>query len=280
MQVTTRTIIGVSNCKFFIDKIHRTTPINQQIEYIRPTDSVRSTEIGKIGEMKHPRKLSSRDSLNAVILDVRVHSGKYCNVKIYENGKFHITGAKTVEQAEFAIIYIFRNIRRDTYEILPIMLPDNEIEQKRSAPVIPTEIKIYFKTVMKNVNFKIGFSIQRDKLSEYFRLHTDFTPSFESSINTGVTLKFKMKDDNEANTTTITLFPSNGFTGFFEDQEDNSKFDLNFGKKEKFHSFRVFRSGKVILSSRGKEMQEIYELFMGIVLGNRELFEEKEDQIS
>ena len=223
--------------------------------------------------MEHGSRLSSRDSLNAVIIDVKLYNNKYCNVKIYENGKFHITGAKTEDQAELAIVYIFRNINRDTYEILPLpseegFLPNNET------------IKVYFKTVMKNVNFKIGFSIQRDKLSEYFRAHTDFIPSFESSINTGVTLKYEMKDDNEATTTTITLTPVNGFSVYIENHEENDKFDLNFGKKSKWHSVRVFRSGKTIMSSRGREIDDIYNLFMDIVTKNRELFEEKSPELA
>ena len=73
----------------------------------------------------------------------------------------------------------------------------------------------------------------------------------------------------------ITIDPDLKF--YFEETfpTEEKKLELTFGKTEKYHSFRIFRNGRVIVSSRGKEYETVFNLFMKLMLENRELLEEK-----
>ena len=132
-------------------------------------------------------------------MDVLIIPEKIINVKVYSNGKFHITGVRDIHQAELGIFEIFRAFE-EAYEIIS---PESKIV-------------IYFKTVMKNINFDVGFCVRREKVDEFFHDFTDFVTSFESSINSGVTLKYPLKDDNEIMKNMITIDPN--LKWYFEEQ--------------------------------------------------------------
>lgn len=46
-------------------------------------------------------------------------------------------------------------------------------------------------------------------------------------------------------------------------------------KKDKYHTFLVFASGSVIMSSGGSEMKEVYNNIVNILIRNREHFEDQ-----
>lgn len=255
-NISTRTIIAVSNCKFFLETIFKSINNFDTLLRLRSPWGVKGIE-------KPSKKTKSMrcSSINAVIIDIQILPKKIINIKVYSNGKFHITGVRDVHQAELGIFEIFRNISKCAYELIPSN--SNKIE-------------IYFKTVMKNINFDIGFCVRREKVDEFFHNNTDFITSFESSINSGVTLKYPLKDDNEEMTDVLILNPNLKF--FLEDKIPTvrKKDELTFGKPEKYHSFRVFRSGKIIFSSRGIEFERVFNLFMKIINDNKEFLEEPE----
>jgi hypothetical protein len=255
-NISTLTVIGVSNCKIDLEVTFKS--INNFDTLLRV-----KSPWGVLGNQKVSSKKSKSlrcSSINAVIIDIQILPTKIINVKVYSNGKFHITGVRDIHQAELGIFEIFKAIPREAYEINP---PDEKIV-------------IYFKTVMKNINFDVGFCVRREKVDEFFHSNTDFVTSFESSINSGVTLKYPLKDDNELMTEVITIDPNLKF--YFEEKilTEEKKSELTFGKAEKFHSFRVFRSGKVIYSSRGIEFQDVFNLFMKIMNENKEILREQE----
>jgi TATA-box binding protein (TBP) (component of TFIID and TFIIIB) len=255
-NVSTLTVIGVSNCKISLETVFKS--INN-FDILLGCKSPWGIKGNPKSFLKKSKSLRC-SSINAVIIDVQILPAKIINIKVYSNGKFHITGVRDVHQAELGIFEIFKAIPKETYEIIP---PESKVV-------------IYFKTVMKNINFDIGFCVRREKVDEFFHDSTDFVTSFESSINSGVTLKYPLKDDNEIMTEVITIDPNLKF--YFEEKipTEEKKLELTFGKSEKFHSFRVFRSGKVIFSSRGKEFEEVFNLFMKIMNENKEILKEPE----
>jgi TATA-box binding protein (TBP) (component of TFIID and TFIIIB) len=264
-NVSTRTIIAVSNCSFNLEKIYNGLTLNESIISI-------NSPWGKRGNCYNKNQCSS---INAVILDVVVTLQKVLNVKLYTNGKFHITGARYEEQAQDLVLTVFKELTPDMYFVRKDIDGNIESTEDRGNKII-----VYFKTVMKNVNADIGYYIDREKLSEYFRTQTDFITSFESSVGPGVSLKYKLIDDDEKLVPTIiipceTEKDKQTFKYYLLGTTDISEIPnnvLKFGKRDKYHSFRIFRSGKVIFSSRGAEMKSVYDKFLKIVQDHKDEF--------
>ena len=254
-NVSTLTVIGVGNCKISLELVYKS--INNFDTLLRVKAPWGIKGLSKASSKKSKSLRCS--SINAVIIDVQILPMKVINIKVYSNGKFHITGVRDIHQAELGIFEIFKAIPKEAYEINP---PDKKIV-------------IFFKIVMKNINFDVGFCVRREKVDEFFHDNTNFVTSFESSINSGVTLKYPLLDDNELMTDVITIDPNLRF--YFEDKipTEEKKELMCFGKAEKWHSLRLFRSGKCIFSSRGREFADVHNLFMKIITEHRDVFEEK-----
>ena len=193
------------------------------------------------------------------------------NVKISKNGKFQITGCKENLHFLKCVEYIYKHIKESEEQI-------GEIICKKKNPS-DTHPRIIFNVVMKNIDFKIGFSIQRDKLDTFINMNTDFTSHYEGSITTGVNIKIKSSNPYDSMLNCLEIFEDNTKTSlveykeyltFLDDREKKKEL-----KKEKYHTFLVFCSGSIIQSGSGPDMENVYKEFMNILLKNREHFEEK-----
>ena len=143
-----------------------------------------------------------------------------------------------------------------------------------------THPRVIFNIVMKNIDFKIGFSIQRDKLDTFINVNTDFTSHYEGSITTGVNIKLKSRHPYERMINCLEIFEDGNtknslveygeYLTFLDDKEKRKE-----SKKEKYHTFLVFCSGSIIQSGSGPDMESVYRDFISILLKNRNHFEEK-----
>ena len=128
--------------------------------------------------------------------------------------------------------------------------------------------------VMKNINFKIGFKIQREKLDEYIRMNTPYYSLFLSDLHTCVNIKMKSNNHTEEKLDMIIMKS--------KEDVDIQKIDFSlysmyydYNKKlnkDKYHTFLVFYSGSVILSSSGPDTEDVYNKFITIIKDNKELF--------
>ncbi len=132
---------------------------------------------------------------------------------------------------------------------------------------------------MKNIDFKIGFSIQREKLDTFINDNTNFYSSFEGSVNTGVNIKIESKQPYDYELDCLEMISSTEskhyLTPYSEyirylDKKDKKKEVV----KEKYHTFLVFCSGSVIQSGSGPMMEKVYKDLVTILLNNRQSFEE------
>ena len=128
--------------------------------------------------------------------------------------------------------------------------------------------------VMKNINFKIGFKIKREKLDEYIRLHTSFYSLFLSDLHTCVNIKMKSTNHSHEQLDFVIMKSKEEiemkkipFSLYSQYYDYNKKLH-----KDKYHTFLVFYSGSVILSSSGPETEEVYREFFNIIKENRDLF--------
>ena len=189
---------------------------------------------------------------NSVTIVMYVEN-KLINFKLSRNGKFQVTGCKHDGKAEKCVLYIWKYIK-DKPDIYSFSEGSN--------------LTAIYDPVMHNIDFSLGFQVNRESLDDYINMHTPYTSLLETTLGyTGVNikipvdvahvyLKIKLKEytESDVKTTLIT----------FED------FILKYKKKDLrkklYNTFLVFQSGKVIMSGKvGLFMAPSYYEFASIV---------------
>lgn len=292
IKISTETIIAISNLTFDLNLLYNYLPVTEyivvkrkrgrkkKVEVINPNKHILPGSIISVqsktnvrGAVLKKKKESKTYFLNSITVILMIEQGKMINTKISKNGKFQITGCKDNNHFIQCIQYLYNHIRNSERQIgekICVLKPNSAYSYPR----------IIFNIVMKNIDFKVGFSIQRDKLDTFISVNTDFHSHYEGSITTGVNIKIKSKNPYDKNLNCLEIIDENTFNHTFvdygdylellEDKEKNKEM-----KKEKYHTFLVFCSGSIIQSGSGPEMENVYNDFMKILLSNRQHFEEK-----
>ena len=180
---------------------------------------------------------------------------KLINFKLSNNGKFQVTGCKHDFQAEQCVLYIWKYIKdhTDLYEFTE-----------------GTNLRAIYDPVMHNIDFSVGFNINRENLDNYINSYTPYTSLLEPTLGyTGVNIKLpvdvsysklKLKVKNYNNSGSIT---TTSFITFADYLAKYKKKDL---KKIIYNTFLVFQSGKVIMSGKvGLFMGPAYYNFVTVL---------------
>lgn len=295
IQASTRTIIVMTNISFDIQKLYDHLPIMEynlpekkrgrrkknivqqpennlkagDIITIEYKNNIRGTRLKKKRKSVHKKNDSYfRNSITIVMVVNTEKDTKYLNFKITNNGKFQITGCKTEEQAEFCVSKIWELIKDNEWYVF---LDDSEC------------LKATFIPVMRNIDFSLGFNIDREKLSNFIQNNTEYTSLLESDIGyTGVNIKIPFTASLENYELKVLSLSKNGqskqshikfqeYMKTLSDKEREKK--LN---KKRFHTFLVFQSGNIIMSSLCTEFAEKpYYDFMKLIQNNIEQVKEK-----
>jgi TATA-box binding protein (TBP) (component of TFIID and TFIIIB) len=209
---------------------------------------------------------------NSVTIQMKINHGKFVNGKICSNGKFQITGCSENRYA-YEFIYILYEkmieISKQIGEDIVVIVKNNVFTTD-----FPTAI---INVVMKNINFKIGFRIHREKLDEYIRTQTPFYSLFLSDLHTCVNIKMKSNHHSEEKLDMVIMRSLKDVTIQLIDFSLYSMY-YDYNKKlnkDKYHTFLVFYSGSVILSSSGPDTEDVYNQFMQIIQQNKELFNDQ-----
>ena len=192
---------------------------------------------------------------------------KFINFKVSKNGKFQFTGCKNEFHSQRSMEFIYEYTKYSTKII--------QIDGDQS--------EIIFITVMTNINFNLGFCINRENLDEYINTKTKYYSLLETSFGyTGVNIKILLENINNI---PIHKIIYNNETDEWEKIEFNyAKYIDTLDEKEKkkelskvrYNTFLVFQSGNVILSSPHKEcMRNTYHEFMEIIDTCKDRIEEK-----
>lgn len=292
IKTSTKTIIAVTNTIFNLNLLFNNLPITPYIVVQKKRGRKKKTDIvdpnknippGSIisvqsktnvrGVLVKPRKKESKTYfLNSITIVLILNHGKMINTKISQNGKFQITGCKDDSHFIDCLTYLYKHMNESqkyTGESIYQMKPKYENQNPRAI----------FNVVMKNIDFKVGFPIQRDKLDTFINNNTDFFSLFESSINTGVNIKIKSTKPYDSILTcleippighVISTVPYSDYLSFLDDKEKKKEIS-----KEKFHTLLMFQSGACIQSGSGPEMEDVFKKFLSIMYKYREVFEEK-----
>lgn len=160
----------------------------------------------------------------SIIMSIKT---KNVNFKIFNNGVIQATGCKTKEDERDVIKYIIQH-GKDIEKKLNVVIFENE--PKMCEPL----------SVMINVDFKLGFNIDREELNNNINKLNDFDSTFNDQLpNSCVTVTIERRDKNGLVYNT---------------------------KKRQKDSFLCFHSGTVLLSGNDlKYMEEIYNKFYNTI---------------
>ena len=286
IQVSTKTFIVMTNLTLDIKKLFDFLPITEYIIIPKkrgrkkktitsdPNKNIKNGSIitldmaneirGVCLKKKKKKKNYFRNSITVVM----VLSDKKINFKISRNGKFQMTGCKKDTHAEDCVKYIWEYIK-DSEDIYT--LPEGE------------NFKALFIPAMRNIDFSLGFILDREKLDKYFNTNTDYHSLLETSIGyTGVNIKIPV--EKPISTLQIKQLSYKGdkwlkpkyvsyetYLDTLKPKEKQKKID-----KERYNTFLVFHSGKVIMSSMCEDFaKDTYYEFLDIIKNNFKKFEEK-----
>jgi TATA-box binding protein (TBP) (component of TFIID and TFIIIB) len=235
---------------------------------------------------------------------VMIMDGKKINFKVSRNGKFQMTGCKRDDHAEKCVKWIWKYIKDskgiwkfDGYESESESMSDTDTDSdtededgnsipKPSPPLrcIP-DLKAIFIPAMRNIDFGLNFFVDREKLDEYFNMCTDYHSLLETSFGyTGVNIKIPiakpiqelmLKQIECVNGTWIdpVYVPYTNYLDMLPEKDVAKKL-----KKQRYNTFLVFHSGKVIMSGmEATFMKDVYYEFLDIIRECYDIIEERLD---
>jgi len=287
IEVSTKTIIGISNVELEIEQIFNKLPITPYVVIPRrrgrkkkeqepdpnqdiPIGSIITAKLSgliKGVDLKQKKKTDSRRKYfrNSLTIVMKIDKDKLINFKLSKNGKFQITGSKYDEHAKECIKYFWEAIR-----------PHTQLYQMSGA-----HFKVTFVTVMTNIDFNYGFIVNREQVDKYMNNSTEHNSLLETSFGyTGVNIKFPAYGYKSN-----ALLPIISYTGVWENQMISydqyfknltEKEQLKITQKDKYTTFLVFHSGNVIMSGLDKpHMESTFNEFIGIINDCKSNIEEK-----
>jgi TATA-box binding protein (TBP) (component of TFIID and TFIIIB) len=309
IDISTQTIIGKTNWKINTQELFNTLPITEykvipkkrgrrpkeekivepqilnegEIITLKLGDKLRGVDLKKKKEKRDKDEKEKdkdketpsffRNSLTVVMFC----EGKLINFKISKNGKFQFTGCKSDKSAHSCLDHIRKYIE----------ITNERNEKKIGILPLNSNLEVIYTTVMTNINFSLGFCVNKENLDEYINKNTNYHSLLETTFGyTGVNIKINMpKLDNmpvikmeyekdEKNKWKKEVI---NYTQYLLTLDDKER--IKEKTKVRYLTFLVFQSGNVILSSPHKScMKETYENFMSMVNNCKSIIEEKFDE--
>jgi len=203
---------------------------------------------------------------NCLILVMQV-LGKFINVKVCSNGCFHITGAKSIEHVVMFLKFFTESVE--------------SIGDQKILQVMDLKLNIKLITVMTNINFNIGYLVDREKLNDYFKEKTDYNSYFIiSGEYAGVIIQMPLGDNMPIykvlydSQTKDWSYVTESYEKYISDLDYKEVEKIN--NKQRCNKLFVFANGSTILtSSHVSCMKSAYIKFMEIMREGRSKIEER-----
>lgn len=319
IQASTKTIIVKTNVVFNLDKLYSFLPITPYISVPKrrgrkkknntvdpnrniPDGSIITLELkgdvkGVILRKKKKKEGKAIQYFRNSLTVIMFIDKKRINFKISRNGKFQLTGCKFDEHAEKCIKYMWEYIRdnRELYRLEEKFITSEEevktIEEDREIDDEVTEFTALFIPAMRNIDFSLGFTLNRERLNEFMNTQDEYCSLLDTNIGyTGVNIKTKVKKsikDLMVKQLTYKMFYDGDkiigdwqepvmvkheeYLNTLKPKEKQKKLD-----KGRYNTFLVFHSGKCIMSSMCEEFaRESYDHFLNTVRENYKEFREE-----
>lgn len=207
--------------------------------------------VTKVKKRKSSEKPDAKKNfLNCVTLIIQVE--KKINVKIFKNGVFQLTGCKNILNVKKCIHVILTELSK-----FPHCFKFNDDDNKNFI--------IYIKSAMRNIDFDLGFKINRTYLAIYLHQNTNYNVPPLTTTNMGVKLKIPLENIEDLPITKIT-YPTReeeiiSFKECFSVIEPDAK-KLKDKLNNKFISISIFQNGKVLMSGIDETLQEKYYIWL------------------
>jgi hypothetical protein len=295
IKISTQTIIGISNLTINTEKLFHKFQIVPYKIIEKRRGRKKKTEVEQIPEILDDGSIITvkfGDTIRGVDTKQYKKQGKYfrnaltivmfmdkklINFKISKNGKFQFTGCKDINHAIKCIQYMWRQINTESYKI-DVKIDDNHSLYEFQDNT--NQFTIRFLTVMANIDFNIGFPINREKLDIFINSNTIYNSLLETSFGyTGVNIKIKVADDINFYINCMTYDDKNNnwdlskilYSDFVNLHIDYQKYKHKF----RYNTFLVFHSGNIIMSGFNPEyMRNCYQHFRRLLVENRKHIEE------
>lgn len=214
----------------------------------------------------HFKKVNPKYFLNSVTIIMKIEE-KFINIKVSNKGKLQITGCSKYRYAVSILDFFWKLIKNNNCEIWSFKeeLLENT-DNKFTAIIIP---------VMCNINFSIGFQINRSLLHDIINNKTNFVSILEPSdgyvgVNIKIPIKEELMEDILIDKYTIDIddewvISKTKFIDYIDTltpKEKKKKLSKSY-----MNTFLVFYSGKVIMSGGISYInrKEAYNTFMNII---------------
>lgn len=231
---------------------------NGSIISIEPSGG--SKEVRGIRLKKKKDKKTNIDRFRNALTVIMIMDGKFINFKISKNG-FQFTGCKSYEQVINCVKVIWEYIK------------DSNMWKWKYDNT--SELECILVPAMRNINFFIGYNIDRVKLNNFINNHTSYRSLFDSTTGyTGVNIKIPHKNDitdlkidkyvySKGKWLDPVKIPFSDYLSLSNEKEREKKIN-----KVREHTFLVFHSGKIIMSSMCDSLaKDVYYDFMKIMKG-------------
>ena len=189
------------------------------------------------------------------------------NIMMFKDS-LKIVGCKTTDDAIEAVMILWEEYIRplDKYNVFQLKQGEKDA-------------RFLFKVVMRNVDFKLGFYVDRQSLNKLMNSskYSDrvLMSQYETTEHTNVNIKMFSKKPNEFKYDCLIYSVGKNSSSRFEKYPNNPYKNPRKKKKPNYITFIVFSSSEIILSGRYDEMmQERYEFFIREMFANKKLVEE------
>lgn len=204
--------------------------------------------------------------LNQLTIVLSVGKFPMLNIMMFKDN-LKIAGCKDINDAAEAILILWQ----DYLEKRP------NLWKLKDGATLP---RFQFEVVMRNVDFKLGFPVERDELN---RLMNDvkyservFMSQYESTGQPNVNIKmYSVKPDGFMYDCLVIPPENRGKPYFVQVPSLTYKNPKKKTKGGKYITFIVFSSSEVILSGRyNSNMKEMYEFFVKLAFSNKKQIQE------
>ncbi len=291
-KVSVKTIVLITNLVFDLQKLYDILPITQYVvvpkrrgrkrkdDKTNPNKDIPNGSVitvrykGQIKGVELKKKMRSEKAndkyfRNSITIVMVVDTEKIINFKVSRNGKFQLTGCRTNKHANDCFVFFQKYIRQ--YRDSVYTLNGKFLE-------------VLYIPAMRNIDFNLNFLIDREKLSMYINMNTEYHAILESSIGyTGVNIKLPLEVnifdlrirkcicDMDTDTWNEFTIPYIEYLHTLSEKERKKKID-----KERYNTFLVFHSGKCIMSGMSSFcMKNSYSSFMDVIEDCKEIVMEK-----
>jgi TATA-box binding protein (TBP) (component of TFIID and TFIIIB) len=259
-------------------------------------NKIRGVDLKKKKKKNKDQKKRGNYFRNSVTI-VMVIGDKRINYKVSRNGKFQMTGCKQDEHAERCVKWFWKYIKgsKDIYRFEEDIAKEDDISDSDDSDDDVTDdesdeeekyvLRAIFVPAMRNIDFGLNFNVDREKLDEYFNMCTDYHSLLETSFGyTGVNIKIpvvkpiqdlmlKQFECIDGKWGKQTFVPYDNYLDMLTPKEVAKKL-----KKQRYNTFLVFHSGKVIMSGmEASFMREVYYEFLNIIRDCYNVIEERLD---